>query len=98
MMRQIVALIFVFSLAAILILVAASIPFGEFPKREIGGFRGESVGQRILDEAPQTTGAANVVTSVVWDYRGYDTVGEVTVLFTAVCGVVTVFRALRRKQ
>lgn len=38
------------------------------------------------------TGAANLVTGVIFDYRGYDTLGEATVLFTAVIGVLTVLR------
>lgn len=43
------------------------------------------------------TGAANLVTSVILDFRGYDTLGEATVLFTAVIGVVAVLRKRGRK-
>ena len=38
------------------------------------------------------TGANNIVTSIVFDYRGYDTLGEATVLFTAVSGVLLALR------
>jgi multisubunit Na+/H+ antiporter MnhB subunit len=31
----------------------------------------------------------------VFDYRGFDTLGEATVLFTAVAGVVMIFRRLK---
>lgn len=34
----------------------------------------------------------NVVTSIVFDYRGFDTLGEATVLFAAVTGVLTTIR------
>lgn len=34
----------------------------------------------------------NIVTTVVFDYRGFDTLGESTVLFTAVIGVAMLFR------
>ncbi|AER66939.1 putative multicomponent Na+-H+ antiporter subunit A [Thermovirga lienii DSM 17291] len=34
----------------------------------------------------------NIVTSIVFDYRGFDTLGEAAVLFTAVCSVLVVFR------
>jgi len=34
----------------------------------------------------------NVVASVVFDYRGLDTLGEATVLFAAVSGIVLLFR------
>ncbi len=61
-------------------------------------FTPSSVGQRILEGGPRETGAANVVTSVVWDYRAYDTLGEATVLFTAVCGALMLFLATRRGE
>jgi multicomponent Na+:H+ antiporter subunit B len=32
------------------------------------------------------TGSANIVNSVVWDFRGYDTLGEEMVLFSAALG------------
>jgi len=38
--------------------------------------------------------ANNIVTSVVFDYRGFDTLGESVVLFTAVIGVGLLFRKL----
>lgn len=46
----------------------------------------------IINNAQNETGANNVVTSVVFDYRGYDTLGEATVLFTAIAGVMVLFR------
>ena len=36
-----------------------------------------------MTEGPEELGAANVVTAVVVTYRGLDTLGEVTILFTA---------------
>jgi len=46
----------------------------------------------------QPTGAANLVTAVILDFRAYDTLGEATVLFTAVMGVLAVLRKTGRKQ
>lgn len=46
----------------------------------------------IIKNAQNETGANNAVTSVVFDYRGYDTLGEATVLFTAIAGVMILFR------
>ncbi|MFW6138119.1 MAG: hydrogen gas-evolving membrane-bound hydrogenase subunit E [Spirochaetota bacterium] len=43
------------------------------------------------------TGSANLVSGVLFDYRGYDTLGEATVLLTAVIGVLTVLRLKGRK-
>jgi len=49
----------------------------------------------IINNAQNQTGANNAVTSVVFDYRGYDTLGEATVLFTAIAGVMILFRKRR---
>jgi multisubunit Na+/H+ antiporter MnhB subunit len=51
-----------------------------------------------LEGEPGGTGAANVVASVILDYRAYDTLGEATVLFTAVVGVLAVMRSVGRKK
>ena len=40
----------------------------------------------------------NVVTSVLADYRGYDTLGETTVIFTAGIGVMLLLKGRRRRQ
>lgn len=50
-----------------------------------------------LAEGARETGAANLVASVILDYRAYDTLGEITVLFTAILGTFTVLR-LRKKK
>jgi multicomponent Na+:H+ antiporter subunit B len=41
-----------------------------------------------LHDTPVEIGVPNVVTSVLASYRGYDTLGEVTVIFTAGAGVL----------
>ena len=43
------------------------------------------------------TGATNVVAAILLDFRAYDTLGEATVLFTAVIGVMAVVRRVGRK-
>lgn len=49
-------------------------------------------------DAVTGTGATNVVSSVILDYRAYDTLGEATVLFTAVIGVLAVMRSPGKKK
>lgn len=44
----------------------------------------------------EQTAANNIVTAVLFDYRGFDTIGESTVLFTAVVGVGLMFRKFMR--
>ena len=48
-----------------------------------------------IQEAYEKTATPNIVTAVLADYRGYDTLGETTVIFTA--GVVCMM-LLRRKK
>ena len=51
-----------------------------------------------LKEAPSKTGIPNVVTSVLASYRGYDTLGEVAVIFTAGVGVILLLGNWRRRS
>ncbi len=51
---------------------------------------------RYLEEGPKETGVPNVVTAVLASYRGYDTLGETTVVFTAGIGVIALLRRRRR--
>lgn len=51
------------------------------------------VSQHYLDSGAAETGAANLVSSIILDYRAYDTLGEVTVLFTAILGAFAILRS-----
>ena len=62
------------------------------------GFPVMRMAQNYLDLGLEKTGAANLVTSVILDFRAYDTLVEATVLFTAVIGVLVVLRRTGRKR
>jgi len=53
---------------------------------------------RYLNEAMRETGVPNVVTAVLASYRGYDTLGETTVVFTAGVGVIALLRRRRNTK
>ena len=55
------------------------------------------VAPRYLNDALKETGVPNVVTAVLASYRGYDTLGETTVVFTAGAGVIALLRRRRRQ-
>lgn len=55
-----------------------------------------STAQHYIHKGAAETGAANIVTSVILDYRAYDTLGEVTVLFTAILGALSILRIKSR--
>ena len=48
----------------------------------------QHVAPRYIEQSPQEIGVPNMVTSVLASYRGYDTLGETTVIFTAGIGVL----------
>ncbi len=52
-----------------------------------------NVSPRYIEKSHEETGSLNFVTAVLADYRGYDTLGETTVIFTAGVAVVLLLRA-----
>ncbi|MGB2599813.1 MAG: hydrogen gas-evolving membrane-bound hydrogenase subunit E [Candidatus Omnitrophota bacterium] len=56
------------------------------------------VSKTYLQEGLARTGATNLVGSVILDFRAYDTLGEATILFTAVIGVLAIVRRIGRKK
>ncbi len=58
----------------------------------------QHVAPRYLEDSAHEIGVPNVVTSVLASYRGFDTFGETTVVFTAAVGVMILLSAMRRKD
>jgi multicomponent Na+:H+ antiporter subunit B len=56
------------------------------------------VAPRYIEDSPEETGLPNVVTSVLASYRGYDTMGELTVIFTAGVAVILLLGATTRRR
>lgn len=52
---------------------------------------------RYLEHGEKEGGAPNIVTSVILNYRGYDTMGEVSVIFSALCAVVALLDREKRR-
>lgn len=74
-------------LAGGLLLMATDLPFGQPPRTDMDDY--------FIRHGQEQTGVNNIVTAIVFDLRGFDTLGEATVLFTAVLGVGLMFRKLR---
>ncbi len=53
--------------------------------------------QAYLDQALPEGGGSNVVNVVLVDFRGFDTLGEITVLAVAALGIATLVMAGRRE-
>lgn len=89
-MRQVIGVILLIVLVALLawgVLVMRD--FGDPPSR---------IDDYMIANAQQETGSNNVVAGVLLDYRGLDTLGEVSVLFTAVTGVLLLFRKTNQRE
>ncbi len=91
--RQIInislALVFMLVLVFFFIQAISNLnPFGEHTLRMASAYVGETAAK---------TGSANLVTGILFDFRGYDTLGEATILFTAALGVLTILRIKGRK-
>ncbi|MFH0952807.1 MAG: hydrogen gas-evolving membrane-bound hydrogenase subunit E [Verrucomicrobiota bacterium] len=80
--------------------------FGVMALQSLPAF-GHPVIDRLGEAAPAThylraglkeTGAANMVAAIILDYRGYDTLGEATVIFAAVIGALAILRSKARKK
>lgn len=55
------------------------------------------VAERYIEKGLEETGAVNIVTGMILDYRAFDTLGESHVLFIATCAVLILLRADEKK-
>ena len=51
-----------------------------------------------LSRGLKETGAPNIVSSIILDYRAYDTLGEATILFTAILGALAILRQKTKRK
>jgi multicomponent Na+:H+ antiporter subunit B len=90
---RLVPLVLVFCVGGLLIWGTFSLP----PFGTAESVIHKHVAPKYLSDSVRETNVPNVVTSVLADYRGYDTLGETTVIFTAGIGVMLLLRGMRRK-
>ncbi len=94
MRRSVAALAFIIIFAFLILGMSQLRPFGEPENTEMDDYF-----LYDRDEGSQAHNQVNnVVTAILFDYRGLDTLGEATVLFSAVSGVVAVLRKVKRSQ
>ncbi len=88
-----VVIIFVIFLAGIKV-------FGTLPDFGLAIFTRapEAASQTYISDGLAKTGAANLVASVILDFRAYDTLGEATVLFTSIIGATVILRKKAKKN
>ena len=87
-MRRLAWLGFVLA-AGVLFYAAKDLP----PVGDVHSPASTHVSPRYIEHSYTETGAPNFVTAVLADYRGYDTLGETTVIFTAGLACVLILGA-----
>lgn len=85
---KIVSVLFVFVLIGILLYIVSYLP----PTGNAANPDNNEVAAKYIEDGMADTGAVNIVTGMILDYRAFDTLGESNVLFVATC---TVFILLR---
>lgn len=88
-MRKIISIILLAILTIGVVYCLEEIPFGQTQSQ---------LRKYYIDNGIKDTGATNIVTSVVVSYRGFDTLGEVTVLFLAAIGLSAILFQEEKKQ
>jgi len=83
------ALAIVLTISVILILLMG---VSQLPKLgEVDNPSNNYVAHRYIEKGIEETGALNIVTAIILDYRAFDTFIEATVLFTSVVLVLIVY-------
>jgi multicomponent Na+:H+ antiporter subunit B len=92
-MKKIILFVIITVLGYTLAITFKNIPFGENRVGDLS--HPETVAAYYLEKAPEDLHVANTITAVVVNFRGFDTLGEVTVLFLAATGLASI---LYRKE
>jgi multicomponent Na+:H+ antiporter subunit B len=82
------------ALAALLMVGMVGLPEFSDPQATIH----QHVVPRYLIDSTKEIDVPNIVTAVLASYRGYDTLGETTVVFTAGAGVIALLRRRRQQR
>ena len=87
------------AIATVVLLIVLLFILGDtFERLPDFGYPSLRMSEYYIEQGLKKTGAANLVASVILDFRAYDTLGEATVLFTAVMGIWAVLRRKGRKK
>lgn len=84
---------------AVVIVTGAALFYGTFDMPALGDPAAPAhhhVAPRYVEDSGREIGIPNVVTSVLASYRGYDTMGETTVILTAGIGVLLLLKGRKR--
>lgn len=89
----VIFLILVLAISGILIGVSELPPYGMYDNP-----LHNQVPERYINDSLEETGVLNMVTSIVFDYRAYDTMFETIVLFTATLAVIVTLKPFKKEE
>jgi len=92
--RPLVPLLVICIVAAALVYGTSDMPHFSDPDAPVH----THVAPHYLNSTSREIGVPNVVTAVLASYRGYDTLGELTVIFTAGIGVLALLGYRKRRE
>ncbi len=87
--RQVLTLVVLLMIGFALVITVAEMPeFGaaDAPVQN-------EVAARYIEQTTEDTGAVNAISAIIMDYRAFDTLGEVTVLFVAIAAALANLKA-----
>lgn len=91
--NNLLALVVVIITGAALVYGTLDMPFLGDPNAPIH----QHLAPHYIEKSGEEIGVPNIVTSVLASYRGYDTLGETTVIFAAGIGVLALIGRVRRE-
>lgn len=91
---QVISVLFCICMVSLFLVAVSYLP----PLGDAGNPANNEVPQRYIENGLQETGAVNIVTGMILDYRAFDTLGESHVLFIATCAVLILLRLDANKK
>lgn len=91
---RVAAVVFCLTLVSILLITVSWLPQAGNPANPDNN----EVSTRYIEQGLEETGAVNIVTGMILDYRAFDTFGESNVLFVATVAVLILLRVDRHEK
>ncbi len=91
---KVFSVLFCIFLVAMLLVAVSDLPVFGHAENPVNN----EVAERYIEKGLEETGAVNIVTGMILDYRAFDTLGESHVLFIATCTVLILLRRDGEKE
>ena len=93
-MKNVFAVLSTSAVVVLLLYVAVLLP----PMGDAGNPTNLNVVPRYLKQGEQEAGTKNIIAGIIFNYRGYDTMGEVAIICAASTGVLAVLGMVKKNS